>query len=63
MSVTTDIRSDNVVDAIIATAQDARAAMIVMGASGGVVVDDWPNSNVMGQCDIPVAVISHDVSQ
>lgn len=63
VSVTTEVRNDNVVDAIIATAQAAGAAMIVMGASGGAVVDNWLSSDVMGRCDIPVVVIPHVVSR
>jgi nucleotide-binding universal stress UspA family protein len=62
VTVITAVRSENVVDAIIETATLAQAAMIVMGASGGSVVDDWLSSDVMGRCDVPVVVIPHVVA-
>lgn len=61
VAVTTEVRSEEVVNAIIETATSADAALIVMGASGGTVVDDWLSSDVMSRCDIPVVVIPHAV--
>lgn len=51
----------NIVDQIINYAESNDIALILMGASNGLVVDKWVSHEVLGQTAIPVLVMPYQI--
>ena len=55
------LREGAVINQIIDFAEENEVDLIVMGASNGVIVDQWISSDVCGHTNIPVLVIPYQV--
>jgi nucleotide-binding universal stress UspA family protein len=55
------LREGAVIHQIIDFAEENNIDLIVMGASNGVIVDQWVSSDVCGNTNIPVLVIPYQV--
>lgn len=55
------LKNADIVSAIIETAQELSADLIIMGASQGKVVSEWLSADVLRRSEIPVVVIPHDI--
>lgn len=51
--------SGAIVETILKIANEEQADLILMGSSGGVLVENWLSANVMGEGNIPVLVVPH----
>ncbi|MCA9740747.1 universal stress protein [candidate division KSB1 bacterium] len=55
------LKKADIVSAIIDTAVELSADLIIMGASQGKVVSEWLSADVLRRSEIPVVVIPHDI--
>jgi nucleotide-binding universal stress UspA family protein len=63
VSVTKVLKKGDIVSAIIESAEEESADLIVMGASRGKVVAEWVSADVMTKTTIPVVVIPHELKR
>jgi nucleotide-binding universal stress UspA family protein len=59
LSVQSRIQRGPVVETIVSVAEDGDFALIIMGASVGVLVKEWISSQVLHTSQLPVVVIPH----
>jgi nucleotide-binding universal stress UspA family protein len=59
VKVSSRINSGDVVETILRIAEEVQADLILMGASGGGLVENWLSANVMGKGSVPVLVVPH----
>ena len=62
LNVQSLIQKGSVVDTIISVAEKDNFALIIMGASEGVTVDDWISSKILHTSQLPVVVIPHTLA-
>ena len=59
VKVSTRINSGDVVKTIVRIAEEDQTDLILMGASGGGLVENWLSADVMGTGNVPVLVVPH----
>jgi len=59
LGVQSRVQRGPVVETIIAVAEQGDFALIVMGASADVAVEDWVSSRVLHRSQLPVVVVPH----
>lgn len=57
------LKKADIVSAIIETAEEESANLIIMGADRGKVVAEWLSANVMRKTKIPAVVIPHELKK
>lgn len=62
IGVQSRIQRGPIVDTIVSVAEDGEFALIIMGASVGVPLEEWISSKVLHSADLPVVVIPHGLS-
>lgn len=59
LGVQSRIQRGSIIDTIVSVAEDGKFALIIMGASMGVPLEDWISSKVLHTADLRVVVIPH----
>ena len=59
VKVSSRINSGEVVETILRIASEEQTDLILMGASGGSLVENWLSADVMGKGNVPVLVVPH----
>jgi len=62
LNVQSRLQRGDVVDTIKSVAESGDFALIIMGASSGVAVEEWTSSQVLHSSRLPVVVIPHALS-
>ncbi|PKK82595.1 MAG: hypothetical protein CVT49_13005 [candidate division Zixibacteria bacterium HGW-Zixibacteria-1] len=59
INVQSRVQRGNIVDSIISVAESGEYALIIMGASAGIGLEEWISSQVLHSSHLPVVVIPH----
>ena len=62
ISVHSRIQRGNTLESIITVAESGEYALVIMGASVGVEVEEWISSKVLHSSQLPVVVIPHAIT-